>query len=602
MTSVDHLIGNSYLSKSLKIKEMLSSEVFDVVICGGGLAGQTLARQVLQSNPDCKILVVEKNAFPLANSVKVGESTVEIASYYFENILNLKGYFKNEQLLKCGLRFLFKEGRSRISEYSEIGLTKYPEFNSYQIDRGKFENDLCRLNRQAGIEIMDGSSTIDIEFGSRRSLHSVTVEDKEGSTRTLKAKWVVDATGRRSIIQKKLGLRKKLDSTCSAVWFRVKGRLDINDFVPDSEREWKEKVPEFLRYYATVHFMGEGYWIWIIPLSTGNTSVGIVFDEKYQDYKEINTKERAFAWLAKRDINLARQFASFELIDFYSLRHYSYSSKKIFSEDRWACTGEAAVFPDPLYSPGSNLISYENSIINRLITDDLRGYSPDKELLEYYNSFIINQSELFVYHVQSSYRYFHKSQVVAMSYLWDLLSSWAIATPQIVNGIFLDQRKVAITRDIINRFTALGIKVRQFLVDWSTKNRDSFSFRYIDYLSIPIVREIYLRCSSPVKNNEELLLNYQFALDKIEEFVHVLFFLAMEDCCPEAMEQLPNPYWINVWAISANADDWHANGLFSPGTKQRNLEDVFNQIRPLFEFTRSAQRLKPKQELSGSWS
>ena len=69
---------------------------YDVIICGGGLAGQTLARQLKLSNPMLSILMIIKSEMPLAwNDFKVGESTVEISAFYFSEVLRLQDYFKN---------------------------------------------------------------------------------------------------------------------------------------------------------------------------------------------------------------------------------------------------------------------------------------------------------------------------------------------------------------------------------------------------------------------------------------------------------------------------------------------------------------------------
>ena len=54
---------------------------FDVVICGAGLAGLTLAKQLRQEHPTKRVLLLEKTERPLpAACHKVGESSVEIGS------------------------------------------------------------------------------------------------------------------------------------------------------------------------------------------------------------------------------------------------------------------------------------------------------------------------------------------------------------------------------------------------------------------------------------------------------------------------------------------------------------------------------------------
>ena len=54
------------------------NERFDVTILGGGLAGLTLARQLLQQDAELRILILERRSFPVPEGAyKVGESTVD---------------------------------------------------------------------------------------------------------------------------------------------------------------------------------------------------------------------------------------------------------------------------------------------------------------------------------------------------------------------------------------------------------------------------------------------------------------------------------------------------------------------------------------------
>src|SRR5262249_58789152 len=52
---------------------------------------------------------------------------------------------------------------------------------------------------------------------------------------------------------------------------------------------------------------------------------------------------------------------------------FSYGAERLYSRDRWCLTGEAGVFLDPLYSPGSDFITYSNTIVTQLVTKDLSG-------------------------------------------------------------------------------------------------------------------------------------------------------------------------------------------------------------------------------------
>jgi flavin-dependent dehydrogenase len=565
----------------------MESPAYDVVICGGGLAGLCLARQLKLENRGISVLILEKSRFPVREAAhKVGESTVEIAGFYFRETLQLKPYLKNEQYIKCGLRYFFKDGSDDFADYSEIGLSEYASIDSYQIDRGKLENDLYFLNKQLGVCIKDDVSVEDIILKEGNATHEVLYTERaNGMTRqSVLCRWAIDASGRRSILQKKLGLRRKLKSACSSVWFRVRGRLDVSDFVPESNIKWHQRAPHKIRYYSTTHLMGNGYWIWLIPLINGNTSVGIVVDESLHDYTEFNSIQKALDWIKQKDAFVGARIESFEILDFLGLRNYSYSSSQVFSENRWACTGEAALFPDPFYSPGSNLIGYSNSIITQLITNDISNGEINKDRIEFYNQFIILQNDWLVADIQSAYPYFGNSQVESLRYIWDIFVGWTMAAPQMFNSIYLDEQKTEKIQDTLFYFSIVAFKVRKLFSDWSRLSKGTFSFQFIDYLKIPFIKELYDRCLQKEKTIEQLIEDYTVSFRKIEEFVQVLFHMILEDCMPEQLEKIGTPFWINPAAVSLSVDHWERDGLFAPKEPPRDFSEIDRQIRSLYTF------------------
>jgi flavin-dependent dehydrogenase len=562
------------------------SQTYDVVICGGGLAGMCLARQLKLENSAISVLVLEKNRFPLREAAhKVGESTVEIAGFYFRETLQLKPYLKNDQYIKCGLRYFFKEGFDDFASYPEIGLSEFASIDSYQIDRGKLENDLYYLNKLSGVHIKDDVSVDDIILKEGGTNHEILYTERGNAMQLgVSCKWVVDASGRRSILQKKLGLRRKLNSNCSSAWWRVKGRLDVSDFVPEADVKWHQRVPHKIRYYSTTHLMGNGYWIWLIPLINGNTSVGIVVDENLHDYTEFNNLQKALDWIKQKDPFVASKIENFEVMDFLGLRNYSYSSKQVFSENRWACTGEAALFPDPFYSPGSNLIGYSNSIITQLITKYLSTGEINKDRIEFYNEFIISQNDWLVGEIQSAYPYFGNSQVESLRYIWDIFVGWTMAAPQMFSSIYLDEQKTEKIQDISFSFFIMALKVRKLFLDWSRLSKGTFSFQFIDYLKIPFIKEHYDRCLQKNKTAGQLFEDYTISFQRIEEFVQVLFQMILEDCMPEELEKMKTPFWINPIAVSLSVNLWEREGLFDPKEPPRDYSDINRQIRSLYTF------------------
>ena len=77
-----------------------------------------------------------------------------------------------------------------------------------------------------------------------------------------------------------------------------------------------------MRRLGTVHFMGKGYWVWFIPLSSGNTSIGIVADPRFHDFTSLNKLEKVFDWLEKNEPLCAEHLADKKdkILDFKLLK------------------------------------------------------------------------------------------------------------------------------------------------------------------------------------------------------------------------------------------------------------------------------------------
>lgn len=265
-----------------------------IVICGAGLAGLTLARQLKLRWPELPVLVLDRLERPLPEAAfKVGESTVEVGASYLADVLDLRDYFDQCHLPKLGLRFFFGDAAGPFAARPEFGISRFPEVSSYQIDRGLLENDLRRLVAEAGVELLEGCHVRDIRLAGDGGLHEVVYRRADGEAEAARGRWVIDAMGRRRLLQRKLGLTREPTARHDAVWFRIDGRVDVDDLVAESDREWHRRVPNRNRYFSTNHLMGDGYWVWTIPLSTGHTSVGIVTHGGLHDFGELNTWERA---------------------------------------------------------------------------------------------------------------------------------------------------------------------------------------------------------------------------------------------------------------------------------------------------------------------
>ncbi|MGB0384813.1 MAG: NAD(P)/FAD-dependent oxidoreductase [Ardenticatenaceae bacterium] len=557
---------------------------YDVVICGAGFAGQTLARQLKLNYPDLSILIIEKAHFPVTVAGhKVGESTVDASGYYLSDVLKLHDYLHEKHLLKLGFRFFWDdEPQNGFSHRPELGLSEYYPFHAYQLDRGVFENDLYFMNLELGIKVIDQASVADISI-HQGQLHEVQYKERlTKCTNVVKARWVIDAMGRRSFLQKKFNLRIKSKTSHSAVWFRVKGRVDVADLVPEGETTWHERVPNRMRYYSTNHLMGHGYWIWLIPLSSGYTSVGIVTSEKFHSFSEYNTHQRAMNWLAEHDPILYNFVQEYEIVDFLKVRNYTSFTSQIFSSQRWGCVGNAATFSDPFYSPGAVVIAYENSLVSEMIGLDIKN-ELTKERVSFFNDFALSVNDNRGRTIQSFYSYLDQSQVMSLRFLWDVSVAWALDLPKMLNSIYLDLQQESGLSEIVSQCDSLAQRVDALFLEWSVKAKGTFSFDFIDYRTIPYLVEIHERNTKKYAPSEKIA-NYKYSAEKLEELSQAMFLLMVEDTMPEKLAMFPEPLWLNAWAMSLNPAKWQEDGLFTPHSKARDLSQMKKQLKTLYIF------------------
>ena len=404
----------------------MQTEHSDVLILGGGLAGLTLAIQLRRELPALTVRVLERNRHPVPEAAfKVGESSVEIGAHYFETVLGLKAHLDDRQLRKFGFRFFFSEGRDDVDHTTELGVSEVLPTPSYQLDRGIFENFLAEHAAELGAEFIDDATVRTIELATNgNASHSVSFI-RDGSEHTAHARWLIDASGRAGLLKRKLDLAESNAHDANAIWFRIDQRIVIDAWSDDPA--WRARCTPAERWRSTNHLCGPGYWAWLIPLSSGSHSVGIVADASLHPLETINTFDKAMTWFAEHQPRLYRELDGRRehLQDFAFLRHFSHGCKQVFSRDRWALTGDAGLFLDPFYSPGSDFIAIGNTYITALIARDSRGENIAREARIYeqlYFSFYRNTLALY----QGQYPMFGHAELMPLKVTWDYAYYWGV--------------------------------------------------------------------------------------------------------------------------------------------------------------------------------
>jgi flavin-dependent dehydrogenase len=478
---------------------MTRRDSYDVVIMGGGFAGLTLARQLMLTRPSTSVLVIERAQHPVPEAAhKVGEATVEISAFYLAEELGLREHLDQAQFRKMGLRF-FPAAQTPpppLSQRAETGPSDFLAPRTYQLDRGRFENALGGIVAADGAEFLCGHRVEDFALADDGGAHRVRIKPAEGdSEATVEARWLIDAGGRRGQIKNRLGLREESPHDCNAVWLRLGETITMDDLVdyeqpspsPEAAAEWRSRVPSGGRWRSTNHLMGRGYWAWLIPLASGSISVGVVADPRHVPFEDLRTFDDLLAWLEDHEPELARAVAERRdsLQDFRKLKHYAYGCKQVFSADRWALTGVAGVFTDPLYSPGGDFIALSNTLITQMIGLDLAG-QPIEQLAAASDAFYLDTYKALMPVWQDQYGLMGNPQVWSAKCVWDIYAYMAASALLYNNGVLTDMAFMGSVRDTFEGFTALNHRMQAFFREWDAAAPAVDRAAFVDLASGPI--------------------------------------------------------------------------------------------------------------------
>ena len=328
-----------------------------------------------------------------------------------------------------------------------------------------FENELADRCRAIGVDLRDGSPVQDVELGAGDADHRITF-GAEGDEQEAAARWIVGATGRAAFMKRKLGLAQDVEHTINASWLRLQNGLELDAWSDDEA--WQGRMQQQkVRWLYTNHLMGEGYWVWLIPLGTGAISIGIVADPRFHPFERISTLEAALDWLDEHEPLVAEAVRSRpdDVQDFLRVEDYAYQVERVYSPERWCLTGDAGAFTDPFYSPGSDFIALGNTCITDLVVRDLAG-EPVEERVERFNDQFLQQFRRQLDFYTDMYELWGNPQVMCAKVSWDLLVYWGLTSVRYVHGFWHDLDFSAETSELLDRAYELNERIQRFFREW----------------------------------------------------------------------------------------------------------------------------------------
>jgi len=300
----------------------------DVLVIGGGPAGSSVA--ALLAERGRRVVLVEKDKHPRFH---IGESLLPHNLPLLDR-LGVRAQIETSAMHKHGIEFVSPfHGKTVRYEFANAWDRRFPY--AFQVRRSSFDHILLQNSAAKGAEVIEECRVTAVAF-PENGPPCVTARGKDGETRQWRAGFVVDASGRDTLLASQLGAKERNPRNDSAAIFghfsgarRLEGQAEGN---------------------ITIVWFDHG-WFWFIPLSDGTTSIGAVSPSEF--FKNRGTDLTSFFMrLIASSPEIADRLKDATLVgDVTATGNYSYLSKRT-SGDRFLMVGDACAFIDPVFSTG----------------------------------------------------------------------------------------------------------------------------------------------------------------------------------------------------------------------------------------------------------
>lgn len=294
----------------------------DVVVVGAGPAGSTVA---LNLAPFHKVLIVTKQGgLPQA----VGESLPAAASRLLKDMGLWTSFIEQDHQPHRLSKSYWSSATPQLNDS-----IRNLDGDGWHLDRTRFDDWLLQqaCRRGAGILQCDGLKTVNLDSSNQ----SWFLESEVNGQRTqIQAKWLVDATGRKSFIAKRMGLAQRSEDKLACGW--VIGR-QLENAAQESE----------------IHAEKDGWWYTAI-LPNQRRLLAFYSDADQPSAKDAHSPTA----LLKRAQELSDLRQVLSGTEFYGVdsKHGFCSANSAtlpqYAGHRWLATGDAAMCFDPLSSQG----------------------------------------------------------------------------------------------------------------------------------------------------------------------------------------------------------------------------------------------------------
>lgn len=301
----------------------------DVLVIGGGPAGATIS--ALLARRGYRVTTLEKQRHPRFH---IGESLLPANLPLFEK-LGVADEIRAIGIDKYGAEFVSPwHAHRQTFEFANAWSKSMP--SAYQVRRSEFDLILFRHAARQGASMIEGCRVSDVHWLKKDAGAVVSGVCDDGSTRTWRARFVVDASGRDTF----LGNRFKT---------KVKNpRHNTSALYGHFTKAWRH--PGAAEGNITIFWFEHG-WFWLIPLLDGTTSIGAVVWPHYLQQRKKPLQDFFMDTIALCPA-LSERLIEAELVsDVHATGNYSYQCERSCGPN-YLLLGDAYTFVDPVFSSG----------------------------------------------------------------------------------------------------------------------------------------------------------------------------------------------------------------------------------------------------------
>ncbi|MFL6589038.1 MAG: NAD(P)/FAD-dependent oxidoreductase [Chthoniobacterales bacterium] len=306
----------------------MTDAIYDVAIIGGGPAGSTAA--ALLARAGRRVIVVERDKFPRFH---IGESLLPFSMQAFTRLGLHEKFARAGFMEKFGGEMYGACGDEGVKFYFEDGFRSQTD-RSYQVTRADFDKLLLDHAAESGADVREETGVDGVEFSDDAVTIRITAKDRGRGE--IRAHYLIDASGRNSILGAKFKLKKNYDHL--------------------------QKISIFAHYDGMARAQGRDgtltrmvraldRWFWVIPLSATRTSVGVVCDGAVFKKSGLSAEDFLQQAIEEQPLLMQQMARAERVTPVRTAADFSYRSTRL-TGDRWMLAGDAAGFIDPVFSSG----------------------------------------------------------------------------------------------------------------------------------------------------------------------------------------------------------------------------------------------------------